>query len=153
MKFWTWALEAYGKPGAAQACLDLQDQHGQSVPYLLWGAWAAWEGRTLDRPALEAGAEVAARWEAAAVGPLRAARRAIKAPVPGVDDVAREGLRVEVKALELQAERLLIETLEAMSPAAGPAALPLKAALVAAATAWPVEASEAALDRLVQTLS
>ncbi len=153
MTFWTWALEAYGKPGAAQACLDLQDQHGQSVPYLLWAAWAAQEGRVLDRAALEAGAEVAACWEAAAVGPLRAARRAMKAPVPGVADAGREVLRAEVKALELQAERLLIETLQSLSPAAGPAVLPLKPALVAAAAAWPAEAPDMALDRLVQTLS
>jgi uncharacterized protein (TIGR02444 family) len=153
MKFWTWALQAYGKPGAAQACLDLQDQHGQSVPYLLWAAWAAREGRALDRQFLEAGADVAARWEAAAVGPLRAARRAMKAQVPGVADGPREALRAEVKALELQAERLLIETLEAMSPASNSAALPLKPTLVAAAAAWPAEASEAALDRLAQTLS
>ncbi len=153
MTFWTWALEAYGRPGAAQACLDLQDQHGQCVPYLLWAAWAAREGRPLARPTLDAGAELAARWDAAAVGPLRAARRAMKQAVPGMADAAREALRAKVKALELQAEQRLIETLEAMSPAAGPAALPPKPALVAAVAAWPAEASEAALDRLAQTLS
>jgi len=153
MRFWTWALEAYGRPGAAEACLDLQDRHGQCVPYLLWAAWAAREGRPFDRPTLEAGAELAARWEATAVGPLRAARRAMKPEVPGMADAAREALRAEVKALELQAEQLLIETLEAMSPAPGPAVLPLKPALAAAAAAWPADASEAALDRLAQTLS
>jgi uncharacterized protein (TIGR02444 family) len=153
MTFWTWALEAYARPGAAEACLDLQDQHGQSVPYLLWAAWAAREGRPLDRPALEAGAGLAGRWEEAAVGPLRAARRAMKHEVPGMADVAREALRAEVKALELEAEQLLIEALDALSPAPGRAALPLKPALDAAAAVWPAEASGAALDRLVQTLS
>jgi uncharacterized protein (TIGR02444 family) len=153
MTFWTWALEAYGKPGAAQACLDLQDQHGQSVPYLLWAAWAAQEGRALDRRALEAGAEIAARWEATAVGPLRAARRAMKQPAPGIAEAEREALRAKIKALELQAERLLIETLEAISPAAGSPVLALKPALAGAAAAWPAEASETALDRLAQTLS
>jgi uncharacterized protein (TIGR02444 family) len=153
MRFWTWALEAYARPGAAEACLDLQDRHGQSVPYLLWAAWAAQAGRPLDRPTLEAGADLAGRWEAAAVGPLRAARRTMKPEVPGMADVAREALRAEVKALELRAERLLIETLEALSPAAGPAVLPLKPALAAAAAVWPAEASATALDRLAQTLS
>jgi uncharacterized protein (TIGR02444 family) len=153
MTFWTWALEAYGRPGAAQACLDLQDHHGQCVPYLLWAAWAAREGRALGRPTLEAGAGIAARWEAAAVGPLRAARRAMKPEVPGVADAAREALRAEVKALELQAEQLLIETLEAMAPEPGSTVLPLARALAAAAAAWPAEASEAALNRLAQTLS
>jgi uncharacterized protein (TIGR02444 family) len=153
MRFWTWALEAYGRPGAAQACLDLQDAEGQCVPYLLWAAWAAREGRPLDRPTLEAGADLAARWEAAGVGPLRAARRAMKVQVPGVADAARETLRAEVKALELQAEQLLIDTLEALAPESGSGALPLTRALAAAAAAWPAEASEAALGRLAQTLS
>lgn len=153
MRFWTWALEAYARPGAAPACLDLQDHHGQCVPYLLWAAWAAREGRVLDRQTLEAGAGVSARWEAAGVGPLRAARRAMKPEVPGVADAAREALRAEVKALELQAEQLLIETLEALAPESGGAALPLGPALAAAADAWPAEASRAALDRLAQTLS
>src|ERR1700750_1323899 len=99
MRFWTWALEAYARPGAAQACLDLQDHHGQCVPFLLWAAWAAREGPPPYRPALEAGAGLAARWEAAAVGPLRAARRAMKHEVPGMADAAREALRAEVKAL------------------------------------------------------
>ena len=153
MRFWTWALEAYSRPGAAEACLQLQDAHGQCVPYLLWAAWAACEGRALDRSTLEAGADLAARWEAAAVGPLRAARRAMKPEVPGVADAAREALRAEVKALELQAEQLLIETLEALAPEACGAVSPLQPALAAAAAAWPADASEAALDRLAQTLS
>jgi uncharacterized protein (TIGR02444 family) len=153
MRFWTWALEAYARPGAAQACLDLQDRHGQCVPYLLWAAWAAREGRPLDRAALEAGAALSARWEAAAVGPLRAARRAMKPEAPGVADAAREALRAEVKALELKAEQLLIETLEALAPPPVSDALPLKPALAAALGAWPAKASEAALDRLAQTLS
>jgi uncharacterized protein (TIGR02444 family) len=153
MRFWTWALEAYARPGAAQACLDLQDRHGQCVPYLLWAAWAAREGRPLDRPALEAGAGLAARWEAAAVGPLRAARRAMKPEVPGVSNAAREGLRAEVKALELQAEQLMIETLEGLAPEVGCGVLPLGPALAAAAAAWPAEAPAEALERLAQTLS
>jgi uncharacterized protein (TIGR02444 family) len=153
MRFWTWALEAYARPGAAQACLDLQDHHGQCVPYLLWAAWAAREGRRLDRRTLDSGADLAARWEAAAVGPLRAARRAMKQDVTGLPDAAREALRAEVKALELQAEQLLIETLEALAPDVGSETRPLAAALSTAAAAWPAKAPEDALDRLAQTLS
>ena len=104
-------------------------------------------------PTLEAGAGLSARWEAAGVGPLRAARRAMKPEVPGLADAAREALRAEVKALELQAEQLLIETLEALAPPKVSDALPLKPALAAAADAWPAKASAAAFDRLAQTLS
>jgi uncharacterized protein (TIGR02444 family) len=152
MRFWTWALEAYARPGVAQACLDLQDHHGQCAPYLLWAAWAARNGRPLDRRTLEAGADIAARWEAAAVGPLRAARRAMKPNVPGVVDAARAALRAEVKALELQAEQLLVETLETLAPEDASEALPLAPAIAAAAAAWPAEAPGAALDRLARTL-
>lgn len=153
MRFWTWALEAYARPGAAEACLDLQDRFGQCVPYLLWTAWAAREGRVLDAETLRAGAERSARWEAAAVGPLRQARRAMKPSVAGIAEEAREALRAEVKALELKAERLLIETLEALAPAPASAALALEPALADAARAWPSEASDEALGRLAQTLS
>jgi uncharacterized protein (TIGR02444 family) len=153
MSFWTWALEAYARPGAAEACLDLQDRHGQCIPYLLWAAWAARMGRGLDAKTLDAGAELCGRWEAAAVGPLRRARRAMKPPVAGVDDSAREALRAETKALELKAERLLIETLEGLSPEAESASLPVGPALSAAARAWPSKGSPEALERLAQTLS
>jgi uncharacterized protein (TIGR02444 family) len=153
MRFWTWALEAYARPGVAEACLDLQDHHGQNIPFLLWAAWAALDGRALDRPTLKAGADLAARWEAAAVGPLRAARRAMKPEFPGMADLAREALRAEVKALELKAEQLLIEALEALSPAAGSGAWPVRSALAEAAAAWPAKASEIGLDVLAQTLS
>ena len=153
MRFWTWALEAYARPGAAEACLDLQDRFGQNVPYLLWAAWAAREGRALDAETLTAGAGLAGRWDASAVAPLRAARRVMKASVEGVEDGAREGLRAEVKALELRAEQLLIDTLEALAPAPAGAPAALGPALTAAARAWPSEASAQALDRLAQTLS
>lgn len=153
MRFWTWALEAYARPGAADACLDLQDRFGQCIPYLLWAAWAAREGRTLEAPVLRAGAELSQRWEAAAVGPLRAARRAMKPSVAGIAEAARETLRAEAKALELKAERLLIETLEALTPEAGGAPSPLGPALSSAARAWAAEASPEALERLAQTLS
>jgi len=153
MSFWTWALEAYARPGAAEACLDLQDRHGQCIPYLLWAAWAARTGRSLDAKVLQAGAELCERWEAAAVGPLRQARRAMKPSVARVDDGAREALRAEVKALELKAERLLIETLEALSPEAASDSFPVGAALSAAASAWLSKAPPEALQRLAQTLS
>jgi uncharacterized protein (TIGR02444 family) len=153
MSFWTWALEAYARPGAAEACLALQDQSGQCIPYLLWAAWAARTGRRLDAEVMQAGAELCERWEAAAVGPLRQARREMKPSVAGVADEAREALRAEVKALELKAERLLIETLEAFSPEAASSPTPIGGALAAAARAWPSKAPPEVLERLAQTLS
>ena len=152
MRFWAWALEAYARPGAAQACLDLQDRFGQCIPYLLWAAWAATEGRALGPMALLDGADLAEGWQDAAVAPLRAARRAMKPPVEGIEDAAREALRAEVMALELKAERLVMETLEALTPEASTAALPLPEALQAAVRVWSSAAPAEALERLAQTL-
>ena len=152
MRLWTWALEAYAHPGAAQACLDLQDRFGQCVPYLLWAAWAATEGRVLDARALLDGADLCDGWQEAAVAPLRAARRAMKPSVEGIADGAREALRAEVMALELKAERLVMETLEALTPETSTAALSLVEALRAAARAWPSRAPLEALEQLAQTL-
>lgn len=152
MRFWTWALEAYARPGAAQACLDLQDRFGQCIPYLLWAAWAAGEGRVLDSMALLDGADLAEAWQDAAVAPLRAARRSMKPSVEGIQDGAREALRAEVMALELKAERLVMETLESLTPESSSAALPVPAALQAAVRVWSSTAPAEALDRFSQTL-
>ena len=37
---WDWTLAAYAQPGVADACLRLQDQHGQNTSLLLWAVWA-----------------------------------------------------------------------------------------------------------------
>jgi uncharacterized protein (TIGR02444 family) len=153
MSFWTWALEAYARPGTAEACLDLQDAHHQSVPLLLWAAWAAQDGRLLGFGDLMDGSSLAARWDEAAVAPLRAARRALKPSTEGIADALREGLRGEVKALELKAERILMARLEEMTPPPAGAPLDLEDALNEAAQAWAFVAPRAALARLAQTLS
>lgn len=110
MSLWDWALDAYGRPGVAEAALAAQDRDGRIVSFLLWKAWADPDAATEAR-----GAEIARAWSRAAIVPLREARRALKAPAPPVDDAAREGLREQVRAAELQAERLLLETLERLA--------------------------------------
>ena len=136
--FWDWALDAYARPGVAEACLELQDAHGQNVPLLLWAAWTAQEGRRAD---LAAAARLAQAWETDAVEPLRAVRRVLKQPRAGFDDAAREGLRARIKAVELESERLLMASLEALS-APGPAGAEARARLFEAARAYgaPVDA-------------
>ena len=75
MSLWDWALEVYRRPGVETACLRLQDEAGQCVPYLLWAIWA-------DPPpeGLQAGAGIARPWQAQVIAPLRAARRAAAPP-------------------------------------------------------------------------
>jgi uncharacterized protein (TIGR02444 family) len=131
MGLWDWALTAYARPGVAAICLALQDGHDQNVPLLLAAAWAASEGRTLD---LDRAVAVARAWEADVVGPLRSARRGLKISQSPIPDSGREALRETVKAVELEAERLLLAALESL---AWPGeAAPLEPALAAVAARW-----------------
>jgi uncharacterized protein (TIGR02444 family) len=146
MSLWDWTLEAYCQPGVPEACLVLQDDHGQNTSLLLWAVWA----EASDPDLLARASKAARRWEATALVPLRVVRRALKAPLPPVADNAREGLREDVKAAELRAERVLMETLEAMSDGRGGAhAL---AALEAASKAWGKPAPANALAVLAAAL-
>ena len=148
MGLWDWALAAYARPGVPEACLILQDEHGQNVSFLLWAAWA----EVRDPAVLARAAHVAEAWEAAVLGPLREVRRGLKPPFPPVGDLAREGLRADVKAVELRAERVLLETLGGL---AGPerGGEGTFAALHAASAAWSPPAPDAPLAALARALS
>ena len=125
MRLWDWALAAYGREGVVSACLHLQDHHGANVPLLLAAAWANAEDRPCD---VSAAVGVTRDFEHDVIGLLRSAR-------PGFQDSARELLRGHVKAAELEAERLLLDALEAL---AGPPsqATDIGDGLSATAAAW-----------------
>jgi len=152
MSLWDWALTAYAAEGVADACLELQDAAGQNIPLLLWAAWCAHTGRTLDEDALEAAGDTARAWQEAAIGPLRAVRRALKARAPDLDDTDREAVRVQVKAVELEAERRLLTALETLSPAPSSLSQPPINAMVAAARVWSPMTPRAGLVRLADRL-
>lgn len=148
MSLWEWALEAYGLEGVPEACLTLQDSHGQNTSLLLWAVWA--EGP--DAEALAKGVAAAKAWDATVLVPIREVRRTLKAPQPPVDDGAREALREDVKACELRAERVLMETLEELAggSSGGRGAL---ASLQAATAAWGKPAPDDALAALAAALN
>ena len=136
MSLWDWATAAYARPGAEALCLTLQDQHGQCVPLLLWAAWTAREGRALEAALLADAVNLARDWESEVVRPLRRARRSLARRQPQIDERGQAGLRKEVKAQELAAERLLMDALERISPdASGPPRDP-RADLDALVLAW-----------------
>lgn len=146
MSLWEWTLRAYARPGVPEVCLRLQDEFQQNTSLLLWAVWA----EAKDPELLARAAEVARAWEALALVPLREVRRGLKAPFRPIDDGAREGLREDVKAAELRAERVLMETLESMTPRqAGAHALE---ALEAATHAWGRSAPPAELAALAAAL-
>jgi len=148
VRLWDWALKAYARQPVAEACLHLQDAHGQNVPYLLWAAWMAGEGRSAD---LKIAARIMRTWDAEVGSPLRGVRRALKPARPPVDDAAKEALRDAVKAVELKGERVLMESLEALS---GPPGAPISVldGLVAAAEASGDPPRRAALEKLAAAL-
>jgi uncharacterized protein (TIGR02444 family) len=149
MRLWQWALEVYARPSVAQACLSLQDGHGQNVPYLLWAAWRASEGRAAD---VKEAARLVKRWDTEIGSPLRAVRRVIKPSWPGIDDDAREDFRNAVKDVELRGEKVLMESLEALSGEPG-SALDVFEALLEAARASGDPPRETALRALSDALS
>jgi uncharacterized protein (TIGR02444 family) len=145
---WPFALQVYGRPGVEAALLELQDEHDQCVPLLIWGLWLAASGRAADDETFATGAMLARAWQETAVAPLRDLRRRLKAPISPATPAAKERLRGGVKALELEAERMLLEMLEQASPpGSGPAPGPL-ASLEAAVRAWGGEAPTARLASL-----
>ncbi len=128
-EFWDWAVAAYARPGVADACLDLQDHYGQNVPLLLWAVWRGGD--------IAAAVEIARSWEDEVVAPLRGLRRRLKGRTQA------EALRQKVKAVELEAERMMMVALEA---AAGP--LADDDALAAVVSAWGGAVPAEALHRL-----
>ncbi len=148
MRLWDWALQAYARQPVAEACLHLQDAHGQNVPWLLWAAWMAQEGRVAD---LKDAARMMRAWDVEVGAPLRSVRRALKPARPPVDETAKEALRDAVKAVELKGERVLMESLEARS---GPTGAPTSVldGLVAAAEASGDPPRRSALEKLATAL-
>lgn len=147
MSIWDWALEAYARPGVPEACLALQDEHGQNTSLLLWAVYA----EVKDPEVLARAAEATRAWDATALVPLREVRRRLKPPLPPFADAPRLALREEVKGLELAAERLLLETLADLTEGRGGAhALD---ALEAASAAWGRPAPPNALAELAAALS
>lgn len=150
--FWDWALQAYRAPGVSDACLDLQDGAGQNVPLLLWAAWMAATGRSLDDETIEAACDAARAWEGVAVLPLRNLRRTLKKPIPDIGDNGREALREQVKVLELAAERHLMADLEALVGVPAGPPRPAIDALVAVARVWSRVVPRPALTVLAERL-
>jgi uncharacterized protein (TIGR02444 family) len=150
MRLWDFAVGIHGEPGVDAGLIDLQDNHGQCVSYLLWAVWAARHGRPVGDAELAVAAGLARDWEAEVAALLRAARRNLKRPWPPMADAKREALRTKVKASELAAERTLLEALEALtSKRARPEGADVAQRLHAAMTAWSAPAPVAAVAPLL----
>lgn len=109
---WSFALALYARPGVEEACLRGQEA-GKNVCLLLCGAWLdarqiAWSADRHGR--LQ---NLSQAHESAFIAPLRALR--VNWRAAAASDTAIAMLREELKRLELHAERLLLERLQACS--------------------------------------
>jgi uncharacterized protein (TIGR02444 family) len=109
--FWRFSLEAYGRPGVASACLDLQDRHGCDVNLVLFALWVGASGRgRLTEADIGAFDEATASWRRTVIAPLRALRRQVK------QEADATALYEALKAAELEAEHAEQNRLEALAP-------------------------------------
>ncbi|MFZ5792299.1 MAG: TIGR02444 family protein [Pseudomonadota bacterium] len=116
--FWNFSLGIYGKPGVAPACLGLQERLGADVNLLLYGCWAAAQGRALapaDIAKADAGMQL---WREQVVEPLRRVRNRLKEGVPPVGAQAAQALRKRVLDAEIAGEELAQHALAALLPEA-----------------------------------
>ena len=114
--FWRFSLRIYGTPGVPAACLTLQDGSGVDVNVLLFGLFAASQGRQLASADVAAIAAAIEPWKLHAVVPLRGVRRFLKDTPAGFEAQDIPALRQRVKMMELEAERLQQEVLYASWP-------------------------------------
>lgn len=115
--FWSFSLGFYGRPGVSDACLDLQDRHGLDVNLVLY---CCWRGDILSEAQLQAAIALTAPWRAEIVQPLRALRRRLKPGFPPFPDAEVQGLRKRIADVELEAERLQQQALEALAEGSVP---------------------------------
>lgn len=114
---WRFALTVYQKPGVSDACLLLQDRYGCNVTLLLFAVWAgAEQGVVLTADEMAAAAGTVGAWHGEVVEPLRAVRRRLKLGPPPAPDKATGKLRARLQAIEIDAERIELETLAGFLP-------------------------------------
>ena len=109
---WSFALSTYARPGVEAACLRLQEQ-GADVCLLLCGAWLQTRGVACNEGRLTQLQACAEPWQRDVVQPLRQLRMQWREA--SEHDEALATLRMQVKTLELEAERTLLLRLESLT--------------------------------------
>jgi uncharacterized protein (TIGR02444 family) len=144
---WDGIVALYARPGVEAACMRLQDLHGLPVTALVFSLSQALAGHAVDSDAV---VRVGIDIERDVTGPLRVARRALKAAPPWLDGADAKALRARIQAAELDAERLAIDAMCDLASAqdALPPLLAVRAVCVACGLH--TEAVETDLQALVE---
>ncbi len=110
---WDFSLAVYRDAAVQKACLSLQDSHGLDVNILLLCCWLAARNKEIDDTGMNNLLAATGDWQSTVVVPLRAIRRAMKVGVGQTPIETTEVLRARIKTLELEAERIEQQQLEA----------------------------------------
>lgn len=105
--YWQFSLVVYRQKGVASSCLALQARIGLEVNVLLMALLAArWHQRVIGRHEVEQADALVLPWRRDIVVPLRELRSRLKLGPAPAPDVRTDTLRNQIKATELQAERI-----------------------------------------------
>lgn len=118
---WAFALAIYARPGVMEGCLALQAELGVDVMLLLMATFAAVKHRIVLTADEISALDAACRpWREQIVRKLRVIRTELKTGPRPAPNHTTEPFRAQVKALELEAEkienRLLTDCLPLRSP-------------------------------------
>lgn len=115
LSLWEFSVGTYSRPGVAEICLALQDKANADVNVALMMLWLANDGhRVADERFFSLLEAQIGEWHAEVVRALRGARRWMKT-CQHPDAVAAQTLRNNIKRLEIEAERLEQQLLEAFA--------------------------------------
>jgi len=106
---WNHALALYARPGIEAACLSVQALGGD-VCLLLCATWLQRRGVAVNAERVQALRAVAEPWQNQVVTPLRSLRQ--QWCTAAQHDPHLAAMREQVKGLELQAEKQLLQRLE-----------------------------------------
>ncbi len=108
---WQFAVRLYSTPSVAPVCLSLQDSVGADVNLLLVCCWSGLHGAYLPAEQIEALDRLVQPWRVEAILPVRRLRRQLKVAIGPVQPDMSAGLREQIKAAELEAEKIELSLL------------------------------------------
>ncbi len=115
LSLWDFSCTVYSAPQVQSACLYLQDEYHFDIPLLLFCCWSGVRYGAVSKELLQQSVDFSNDWSLRTVRALRSIRRDMKHDYKPEWPIAEETwsqLRDQVKALELQSEKLLLEGLE-----------------------------------------
>ena len=116
--FWNFSIDFYAKDGVSNAFLSLQEKYHADVNLLLFCMWYGLKYGSLPEDIYCAVHEYSSIWRRNVVQPLRGGRTWMKqcrSVYTGIDSAQYDELRQQIKRVELEAERLQQQFMEALT--------------------------------------